>query len=212
MKRMILLRVGKHLRAVLTSLLRGFSILLLMTEVVLGMPLTDSVTGTQFDFFDNGPLRDGVTGAQIELPDKWSAVHWSGNADGWFGLYRMPREARVEMAKPSDNQADCWIRTVLSPKQTIEGMDIRDPGFPEAFKLRYKEQFDLLSANRFVSGQIVSVILVLEAKPLTSHRQLIAHLSSPKSQVNVLCYVTRDRLHVLQPEFEEIYRSVRFPE
>jgi hypothetical protein len=188
-------RWGKHMRAVLSPFLRCFSILILMTQAVLSAPVRDPLTGVQFD-----------------LPEKWSALDISSRKLGWFKLYRMPRSARSVEAMLPRNQPDCFLSTEFGA--TINGMNIRDPDYPAVFKLRYgaRRPFDVLSIDRFVRGETISVIFVRDymIQNRIYHRQSSALLSSYKYHVIITCYTNPGYLGLLE-DFEAIYRSVKFP-
>ena len=172
--------------------LRSLSILLLMTQAVTA-----------------ASLNDILTGIHLELPAKWGVWDRSFKGNGWFMLYRMPRQPEPEAADRSHRRPNCAVRTHFGSK--IMDMNIRDPDFLDAYKRRYASKFSVSSARRFARGNYIGFTFAMHDVFEMGGLRLVGIYASSRSQIVIICFTNQDEYRKIKPEFDVIYRGVRFP-
>jgi hypothetical protein len=175
------------------------------------------------------PFRHKWSGVVIDPPAGWRMEIYQGFAPIYHLRRKVEKEdeeealrraaARSDDAQVDDDEADelvfghkCRVSFSWSLKDREQSHKrLREPAFLDHEKVQWEPQYDVVSAERVVTGSIIKVTLIGDAKAAPDRRTMEVHLISPQASVSIRCEASQARFKKLQPEVAAIVAGITLP-
>ena len=201
------------------TFLKCISFVLLMAGMVLGAP---------FRHERSGVVIDPPTGWRMEMYHGFTPIYHLRRVvekDDVEEALRRAAEARIDDDETSDfgsydaeaNELIYGQKCRVNFSSVTIGYEqshqrLREPAFLDHVKKEWEPQYHVVSAERVVTGSIIQVTLIGDAKAAPDRRTMEVRLISPQASVSIHCEASQARFKKLQSEFAAIVRGIALPE